>query len=43
MEKFNEVGDELMDKLEKVANGKTVIDLSKELHYATLDVIGKVK
>lgn len=42
MAKFNEVGDQLIEKLEKVADGKTVVNLANELHCAALDVIGKV-
>lgn len=42
MDKFNEVGDHLVEKLEQFADGKTVVNLADVLHCAALDVIGKV-
>ena len=41
-EEFNTKGDALLEKLEKVADGKTVITLLDEFNRTTLDVIATV-
>jgi len=39
---FNSKADILMDKLSKLADGKTQIDLFAEMNHATLDAIALV-
>ena len=42
IDEFNVKGDMLLEKLEKKANGKTVISMLDEFNRATLDVIASV-
>lgn len=42
MKTFNKAADDLMEKLRKDADGKTVMRLDHELHLITHDIIGKV-
>lgn len=42
MDGFNEVTDQLINKLYKVANGNTQVSMHEELSKVTLDAIGKV-
>ena len=41
-EEFNLKGDILLEKIEKMADGKTVITMLNEFNRTTLDVIAKV-
>ena len=42
MSSFNSTADALMDELEKVADGKTILKMIDYMNRVTLDVIGKV-
>ena len=42
MDNFDEIANDLMTKLSTLADGKTIVSLSDNVHRATLDVIGKV-
>lgn len=39
---FNNKTDSLLEKLKQMANGKTLVTLSPELNYLTLDAIATV-
>lgn len=39
---FNSIGDIFMEKLRKMADGRTMITLFNEINHATLDVIAAV-
>lgn len=42
-EKFNTITDVLLEKLTKIADGKTSVSLYNEVNSATLDAIGLVR
>ena len=42
MTSFNESCDLFLEKLDKMADGKTIVDMADEFARVTLDVIGKV-
>lgn len=43
METFNEKAEELMEKLEEKADGKTEVDIMSMMSRVTLDVLAKVQ
>jgi hypothetical protein len=42
VKQFNNKADILMEKLSKSADGKTLVDLFKEINHTTLDAIAQV-
>ncbi|KAL9961373.1 hypothetical protein ACROYT_G030297 [Oculina patagonica] len=42
MDSFNSVGDEFLEKLDQLADGKTPVRMADEFARVTLDIIGKV-
>lgn len=43
MESFNDICDTFLDKMAKMADGKTEVEMADEFGRVTLDVIGKVR
>ena len=42
MHEFNDISDQLVDKLRGFAVDETRVDIAEHLHHAALDIIGKV-